>query len=334
MIMPTQVIITGGTTEAPPQPQSQVPPQQQWLRKVGLIVSAGSSGLDLSNMRIVFKVYQSDIDTPNYATIKVYNLSDNTAKSVQKEFTAVRLQAGYEGGSYGAIFNGTIKMVRRGRDNPTDTYLEILAADGDVARNFAVVNTTLAAGATPADQLAANVKAMDLPAGYTPDLPKTALSRGKVLYGMARQRMNDIADSSRCTWSIQNGQIQLVPLTSYIPGTAVVLNSNSGMIGLPQQTEDGIHIQTLLNPRIKIGTLVQIDNKSIQTAFLGGQNLFNQGRLENIPGLLPKVTWDGFYRVYVCEHEGDTRGKPWYSNLICLAIDSSAPIATAVKADG
>jgi hypothetical protein len=146
--MPTQVTITGGTTEAPPQPQSQVPSQQQFLRKIGLVVTAGSSGLDLSNMRIVFKVFQVDLpSTPNHATIKVYNLSDDTAKSVQKEFTAVRLQARYEGGSYGVIFNGTIKMVRRGRDNPTDTFLEILAADGDVARNFGIVNTTLAAGA-------------------------------------------------------------------------------------------------------------------------------------------------------------------------------------------
>jgi hypothetical protein len=326
------VVDTSGTAVAPDQSSN----QQQFLRKIGLFVTAGSSGLDLSNMRIVFKTFQSDIQsTPNHATIKVYNLSDATAKSVQKEFTAVRLQAGYEGGSYGAIFNGTIKMVRRGRDNATDTYLEILAADGDVGRNFGVVNTTLAAGAKLGDQIAATTKALGLPASYVPpDIPLAALTRGKVLYGMARDRMDDISASASATWSIQNGQVQIVPLTSYIPGTAVVLNSNSGMIGLPQQTEDGIHIQALINPRIKIGALLQIDNKSIQGAFLGGKNLFNQGRLENIPLLLPKVTWDGFYRVYVAEHDGDTRGQAWYSTITCLAIDASAPSATAVLADG
>jgi len=309
--------------------------QQQWLRKVGLFVSAGSSGLDLSQMRIKFKTNQSDLpSTPNYAVIRVYNLSDDTTKSVQKEFTAVRLQAGYEGGSYGVIFSGTIKMVRRGRETPTDTYLDILAADGDIARNFSVVNTTLAAGATQKDQLAATTKALGLPAGYTPDLPAGALSRGKVLYGMARDRMNDIADSSNCTWSIQNGQVQMVPLTSYIPGEAVVLNSNTGMIGLPEQTEDGIKTRMLINPRIKIGGLVQIDNKSIQRAFLGGSNLFATGRLETLPGLLPKVTDDGFYRVYVCEFTGDTRGLEWYADLICLAIDRSAPAVNSVQANG
>jgi hypothetical protein len=346
--MPARVTITGGTVEAPPQPQ--VPPQQQYLRKVGLFVSNVGSGvsgptpggapldqapgLDLSNMRIVFHVFQSDLSFPNYATIKVYNLSDTTAHKVQNEFLSVRLQAGYEGGSYGMIFNGTIKMVRRGRDNPTDTYTEILAADGDVARNFATIKQTFAAGATSDQIFDALVNALGLPVGYKPDLAPTALSRGKVMFGMARDLMDDLADTARCTWSIQNGQIQLVPLTSYIPGTAVVLNSNTGMIGLPEQTEDGISVKTLLNPRIKIGCLVQINNKSIQGAFLGGQNLNAQGRLEQIPGLLPKVTWDGFYRVYVAEHEGDTRGHPWYSNLVCLAIDSSAAPAESVLADG
>ena len=244
------------------------------------------------------------------------------------------MQAGYEGGPYGVIFNGTIKMVRRGRDNPTDTYTEILAADVDVGRNFGIVSKTLAAGATQKTQLDTTIQAMGLPAGYTPDLPAAALSRGKVLYGMARDRMNDIADTTNATWSIQNGQVQLVPLTSYIPGTAVVMNSNSGMVNMPELTEDGIKLKALLNPQIKIGTLLQINNKSIQGAFLGGQNLFAQGRLENIPGLLPKTTWDGFYRVYVSEFEGDTRGAPWYSNLVCLAVDSSAKPANAVLADG
>jgi hypothetical protein len=320
-----------GTTVA----QDQQANQQQYLRKIGLFVSAGTTALDLSNMRIVFHVFQADLpSTPNYATIKVYNLKDSTATQVQKEFTAVRLQAGYEGGPYGVIFSGTIKMVRRGRENPTDTYTEIMAADGDIPRNFGIVSKTLAAGATQSEQFQATIQAMGLPAGYTPDLPKTALSRGKVVYGMARDRLNDIADTSNATWSIQDGKVQLVPLTSYIPGTAVVLTSNSGMVNLPEQTEDGIKVKVLLNPQIKVGSLVQINNKSIQGAFLGGQNLFAQGRLENIPGLLPKVTWDGLYRVYVAEHEGDVRGQPWYSNLVCLAIDSSAAPAQSVLADG
>lgn len=304
----------------------------QYLRKCSLIVSANGSGLDLSQMRIVFKTVQSDVETPNHVIIRVYNLSDQTAQSVQKEFTAVRLQAGYENGAFGTIFDGTIKQVRRGRENPTDTYLDILAADGDQAYNQGVISKSLAAGATAKDEVAALSTAMGIPQGYVADLPPGAAQRGQVKYGMARDYMRDVADSSGMTWSIQNGQLQMIPNTGYRPGTAVVLNSNTGMIGLPQQTEGGILVRCLLNPNIKIGCLLQINNASIQKDLLGGQLLNAPGRLENLQGFRPKTTDDGFYRVYVSEFEGDTRGEPWYCNITCLAVDQSAPASQSVKA--
>lgn len=306
----------------------------QWLRKCTLIVSTGTAGLDLSQMRIRFRTVQSDTETPNHAIIRVYNLSDATARSVQKEYQEVTLQAGYESGGFGIIFKGTIKQVRRGRESPTDTYLDILAADGDIGYNFGVNNTALAAGATPRQQIDASAKAMGIPVGYVPDLPTTALSRGKVLYGNARANMRDTCNSTGTTWSIQNGQIVVLPLTGYLPGEAVVLNSNTGMIGLPEQTEGGISVKCLLNPRLKIGGLVQIDNASIQGALLGGVLLNTPGRLENLPGLLPKITDDGFYRLYVVEFRGDTRGQEWYSDMTCLAVDRSTAADKSVKAYG
>ncbi|MGC8165472.1 hypothetical protein ACP3WT_28400, partial [Salmonella enterica] len=68
-----------------------------------------------------------------------------TRQRIEQEFTRIVLQAGYAG-NYGIIFDGSVKQVRRGRENQTDTYLDITAADGDSAYNFAVVNTSLAAG--------------------------------------------------------------------------------------------------------------------------------------------------------------------------------------------
>jgi hypothetical protein len=297
----------------------------QYLRKVGLTLINGSKGLDLSNMRVRFITSQSDIETPNHVIIRVYNLSDATAQSAQKEFQNVILQAGYETGAFGIIFTGTIKQIRRGREDATDTYLDISAADGDIAYNQGIINKTLAAGATAADERNALISAMGIPAGYVADMPPGAAQRGQVKYGMARNYMRDLADTNGMTWSIQNGQVQMIPTTGYRPGTAVVLNSNTGMIGLPQQTEGGILVKCLLNPNIKIGGMVQINNASIQKSLLGGQTLQRPGRLEDQAGLLPKTTNDGFYKVYVCEHEGDTRGQEWYSKLTCLSIDKSSP---------
>jgi len=306
----------------------------QYLRKVNLVVASGGSGLDLSQQRISWRTVQSDVQTPNHAIIRIYNLAQQTAASIQKEFERVVLQAGYEAGNFGVIFDGTIKQVRRGRVSGTDTYLDILAADGDRAYNFGVVNNTIKSGRTLNDQLDSAVAGLGIPKGYVPDLPPGALSRGKVQYGNARDEMSIIANSSTASWSIQNGEVQIVKDTGYVPGEAVVINATSGMIGLPEQTEGGIYVRVLLNPNIKIGTLVQIDNSSIQRAFLGGVLLNAPGRLENLPGFLPKVTDDGFYKVYVNETVGDTRDTPFYSSLTCLAVDRSTSPGTSVQAAG
>lgn len=323
--------------------------QTQWLRKWQLVVGdpgatpsaavgdvfSGAKGIDLSQFRISFHTVQSDVQTPNHAFIRIYNLSDSTAKSIDKEFTKVTLQAGYKSGAYGVVFTGDIKQVRRGRISATDTYLDILAGDGDRSYNFAVMNETLAAGADDKTKLQSIERSMDLPQGYVADLTPGALSRGKVQFGMARDYARDLAKRQDASWSIQNGKLTMIPLTSYKPGPPVVLNSTTGMIGLPEQTEGGITVRALLNPNIQIGALVQINNASIQRAFIGGNYLFAEGRLEALAKdqkLLPSVTADGFYRVYVAEFHGDTRDTPWYVDLTCLAVDRSAPADDSVKA--
>jgi len=304
----------------------------QWIRKVSLIVSkASGDGLDLSEFRVRFSVNQSNFETPNNAEITVYNLSDDTAKLIRNEFTAVTLQAGYKDGAFGIIFQGTIKQSKMGRENQTDTFLKIFAADGDEIYNFGVVNQSIAAGQSPEDQAGAIAAGMGATLGYVQfDTALQKNIRGKVAYGMGRAQLRNLAKSGKAQWSIQSGQITAFPMTTYLPGEAVVLNSKTGMIGLPEQTEEGIKITCLLNPKIQIGTQVQIDQASIQRASVS-LNLKDVNQTENA---FPPVTADGFYMVLVAEHDGDTRENEYYSKLTCLSIAKSAPADNSVKAAG
>lgn len=305
----------------------------QYLRKVQLVVgNAAGQGLDLSELQIRFMVRRGDYQTPNSVDIRIYNVSDDTAKALltgnqlnqtidgSAEFSQVQLSCGYDG-QYGLIFSGNIMQVRRGRDSAADTYIDIRAADGDAAYNFAVINTTLAAGSTPQQQLDVIAKAMGLPLGYVSPLPNTALPRGKVLYGMARDALRDFAKTYNASWSIQDGKIQIRSLAQFVPGDIVAINSASGMIGWPEQTANGIHIRCLLNPNIKIGNVVQINNASIQDY----QIPISLG-YEVDKALVPRTDWDGYYVVYVAEHSGDTRGQEWYTDIIALAANGKGYI--------
>src|SRR5690242_5355904 len=122
----------------------------QYIRKVSLTVGNATKVLDLSALHFRFTVLRGDLQTPNSVDVRVYNVSEDTLNTVRKEFTKLTLQAGYEG-NFGVIFSGTIKQVRRGRENATDSYMDLTAADGDSAYNFAIVNKSLKAGSTPED---------------------------------------------------------------------------------------------------------------------------------------------------------------------------------------
>ena len=302
--------------------------QRQYLRACKLIVAtAGGSGLDLSGLHIKFSIKKADAQTPNTAEIRVYNVAETTVARIRKEFSRVVLQAGYEA-NLGVIFDGNIKQVRFGRENGTDTYIDIAAGDGDDAYNYAVVNTTLAAGASQRDQINAAASPMSergVKPGYIGETGETKLARGKVMYGMARDYMRQSAEASDTTWSIQDGKLQFVPNTGVLPNQAVVLNSKTGLVGQPEQTNDGIKARCLLNPMLKIGGKVQINEKDVAQAKLADTSKDAQA---NKPA---DIAADGFYRLLVVEHSGDTRGNDWYSDLICLDIDATQPSDKQVK---
>jgi hypothetical protein len=319
----------------------------QYLRRVSLVVYGGSDpaqpgaeqpGINLTPdgqppLKITFKVYQFDADTPNTAVIRIYNLSDETAQKIQTEFQQVVLQAGYEGGNFGIIFKGTIKQVRRGRRDAVDTFVDIFAADSDIAHNFAIVNTTLAPGSKVQDRADAIAKAMNpylAEKGVT--LPQDAgtggvLPRDKVLFGLASANLTSLTDTVECSWSIQNGKVEVISRTAYKAGEAVVLNARTGLVGTPEATNNGISLTCLLNPNIKIGTRVKIDNASINQTTIREQGF---PRYSDI-NFFASVTNDGIYRPIVVEHEGDTRGGEWYTKIICLALDPSSPASSSVK---
>lgn len=314
---------------------------RQWLRKASLVVlppklnegdadaqlQASQQGLDLSDMHFAFQLQQMDTQSPNSAVIRVWNLSDATVRKIKGEFSRVVLQAGYEQGAFGVIFKGDLKQFRTGCENATDTYLDLLCADGDVS-NFATTNVTWAAGTKLRDVVGKVTADMGLEIGYLPDLEGTnpAMIRGKVGFGMSRDFLTKAANTIGATWSIQGGKVNVIPLTGYLPGEAVVINALTGMIGIPEQTDQGISVRCLLNPRLRVGGLVELNNKDINQLIQQKQSLpipFNQWTGIQYASKVVEAA-DGLYRLYVCEHSGDTRGNPWYSDLICVAVDRSS----------
>lgn len=302
---------------------------EQYLRKVRLIIGGSANtgvasdpnaGIDLSEMHIVFQVKNATSQSLKSAHITIYNLSSATANQIQNEFTRIELSAGY-GDQLGLIFQGEVAIVRNGKLNATDTFVDIIAQDGDTAYNYAVSNRTLAKGWTPDTLYGAMLQDLQpygVTAGYKPAFSTESASRGRACYGMTRDYLRDLAEQQGCEWGIEDGKLNFIPSNSYIRGEAFVLNAQSGLIGTPTQTTGGIEITSLLNAQIKAGGQVRIDNASLAT-----ETIRKQLSVQT-PQLVAGTDRDGSYKALLVEHSGDTRGQEWYTRMICVAVDPTA----------
>lgn len=280
---------------------------------------------DAASLRVKFKVQHAELGVPQHADIWIYNLSDATEQKIQKEFQTVTLKAGY-GGDNQIIFAGELIQKRSLRENPVDTVMALLAKDSERAINSAVLSQTLKSGNTYRDQVDACLKALEpfgVKEGFIADLGSKRMPKCRVMHGMVRDLLRQIGQATNTAWSIQGGKLQMVKNDGFIPGAPIILNSRTGLIGRPEQTIDGIIVRCLLNPRIRPGTKLKIDQSSInQAAFSPAYT----AEVNN--AMIPPLATDGLYKVLFVDEDGDTRGPPWYTVATCIkATGGTIPLS-------
>ena len=300
----------------------------QYLRYCS--VTADSS-IDFSTLRCRFQISQWTMQTPSILKLVISNITPAHAQQfVHKEYKTITIDAGYQDG-HGIIFKGDIKQAIYGRESPTDTIATVYAADLDRFHNYAVVHTTFPPGSTPQQHVNAAIQAgssMGASLGYIGiDLSTPTFPRAVTLFGMARDVLANIAQGKQATVSYQQGKIQMLGNGHSTPGGAIKLNSTTGLIGMPTQTIQGIFARCLINPAIHIGSQVFIDQKDIQGAYapitLTSQNEITQA-------IMAHIATDGLYTVYRIDIDGDTRGNPWYMDL--MMVSTSGPPTPGEKA--
>jgi hypothetical protein len=285
-------------------------------------------------LRVRFEIKLFATTTLNTATIRVTNPNPQTAHSmVQQNDFPVTIDAGYADG-HGIVFQGYARQVTYGRDNPTDTLLVLYCTDSDLNHNFGFGTQSFPPGSTPSDHvnaaigwMAAVSKGLPFQLGNVDpaiDLTQPQYPKSVTLYGMGRDVLANVARSKRANVSYQQGMVTFVPYGGPTASSgAIILNTNTGLIGAPTQEVGGVMARCLINPNIRIWSQVQIAQSLVQSA---EQTPLADGS-GVVPFQLPDVAADGLYSVLGITYTGDTRGNPWYQDLVCIANSQIANIA-------
>lgn len=299
------------------------------------------TAIDVSQLRCVFSTKATTETAAQVCTLVVYNMNAATEKEVIEEGFQISIFGGYEEGQYGQVYIGDIVQVFRNREDGINYRLEIVALAGWKKLFANHIRSTIAAGSKPRDlpQQIANASQESketIEVGeVSEELPDEALPRGKVLFGTPAKYLRDLCRwNDAIYWEGEDGKLTLETVEQDIPENRVlVLTPTTGLVGTPAYTDNGIHMKILLDPRIKLRTMVKIDNEIIQRQALQIDATTGNSSKDTLPQT-QQFDKDGEYQIFSVEHKGDTWGDEWTTDIVGVSRNGKMGLLTAVNSKG
>lgn len=254
-----------------------------------------------------------DVDKPSSsfskAKIELYNLSTQSRQAIKKGYI-VLIRAGYKG-IVDQVFVGNVSPYGIGaKRNGPDIVTTLECGGGESAVVMSKLDKSYGAGTTILQILQDCATALHtenainpegINAGLAIGIPTVVFNKGFTARGPVSDTLDKILKPQGLEWSVQNGNLNIVPKTSYNGQQAIVVSSDTGMIGVPSLNEGFVKFSHLLNPKLIPGALINL--KSENTAL------------------------NGFYRIRRSHFDADSHDNKWGLDCECISMPNVQPLA-------
>jgi hypothetical protein len=308
-------------------------------------VEVTNSAWEPEALRIVFEVSLTGYSSHSslwYAKIDIYNTSPELAQSlITGQGATVTLSAGYQTGTgqYNVIFEGEVYQVMFERVGVVDAKITLMCYTGlaETIANLATVRGDAQMTQVALIQRICAAANTPIPIASidTTALSQTTLPRARPFFGNPHKFVDEVAAGNNMqSWygfdglavstmntlptvaanqKVYADAVENDGLTTSLALTPdIIYDATSGqVIGTPQQTQDGLSMSVLLDPRLRVFAppqVIQLTNSQIR-------------QLGYYPsGYRPYLDPSGFYQVNGVQHNGDTwgGGDEWRSEIVAL----------------
>lgn len=264
------------------------------LLRVGIEV--GSSLVWYEGLAIEVSATKVMNATANDATIKISNIKATTRNQILTETSPwnkwkvrkrVIVEAGRESYGYSRIFTGDIMRV--GVTQPPDIGITISAKTN--AWNKTQIITRSYAATTQARQIAQDIAdSMGLTLQYQAADVQIA---NWAFSGSKASQINQLAEMGRVDAYIDDDILIVKPVGTAIPTAQTTTNTlsiDSGMVGIPETTEQGVKVKMMFEPHSKCGGLLWLTS------------IINPAA-------------DGTYIIYKMTYDLSNRNDPFYTTI-------------------
>lgn len=261
----------------------------------------GQPGLLLRGLRVRFAVERDATASANRCEVEIYNLKATTRAGIRQLHDDVVLAAGYAAGDGPRkLFQGQIDWKQDHR-RPPEIVTILNAGDGRTALRETRLSLSLERGCSVgrACRVVADRLQLPIPAGSLPAQAESAqFASGFAFSGQAEEALRRITAAADLEYSVQDGELQIVPRRQAARVPAVVVNANTGLLDSPERaigsegkqealvkTKPPWRFRCLLNPQLVPGRPVRLESATVA----------------------------GVFRVEKLRHVGDTHGDDWFT---------------------
>jgi hypothetical protein len=219
---------------------------------------------------------------------------------------SIEVSAGDDASGMAVIFSGNIAKCLVDYNAMPDVGVDILAFDGYTQQFAPVAGVSYRGAMDVATMLKGIAEGSGLKFnnnGVTTKLSNHAAG------GTAIAQIQDICFAAGIGWSLQGGTLSIWPKLGSKDDTIIAIDANTGLVGYPMYSSQGVDVVSLFNPIIQVGRRMKVTSSV--------PNLNPQATLRFI-GQKPnmeKPSGDGTYHIFSVTHDlsSQTPGGPWFT---------------------
>lgn len=261
------------------------------LRTSCTITKVGGASMSTLDLRI----WGMPLDTMQKLTVL------NKLAYEQERQNTVIVTAGDTATGMGVVFSGTIKEAWADAGNPPDIAFIVSAFSGGLDA-VKPVQPTSYNGPVAVDTLMASIAAQMTPPRTLENSGVQTVLESPYLPGTLRDQALAVARAARCNLLIDDNVLAIWPNGQTRGGLTLDVSPESGLVGYPQFTQNGIAFTLLFTPSLTFGQRIEM------TSALAAAN--------------------GSWSVAAVQHNLDAElpGGQWFTRVECGLLGHPAPI--------
>lgn len=296
-------------------------------RVVNIVVGQpGRNGLEIKGLRVSFSVSKTGSKHPNQSEVRVWNLKGETQRAMERAGTRLVLYAGYEE-SAGLIkmYEGDVTYSWTRRDGP-DLVTQFDLGEGVRELRDTQVSLSYTSASNSHEMMRALAAQMGLGLELGPEVPMRTWANGISFHGPARAAMDRVTRPDGLSWSVQGGVVQVVRTGGPSQRRAIVLASDSGLIGSPERKREGP------KEAIRVTDEATGQPARVPSATQGYDGwecraLLMPSLTPNDPIKLETPRVNGVFVIRELRHLGDTHEGDWVTDMTLVDSPTAARLA-------